>query len=154
MRARFVALLAAVASLSVPSFPGSFPWQTPKSTAHAKATKTTPAFTFEAHNEGSAEGGIYGESNLVSLTIDAVGISYRGAGSDKPNSMTWAQISGWQANNFTSRSPGSGAPGDFGIGVYVGARYLSFRTRNGREYTGAIRVLRVLAAAKERPGIG
>jgi hypothetical protein len=39
-------------------------------------------------------------------------------------------------------------------GVYQGARYFSFRTRNGRDYPAAIRTLRSFASAKERSGIG
>ena len=56
-------------------------------------------------------------------------------------------------NVFTSHST-SRTDGDFGIGVYQGGRYISFRTRNGRDYMAKIRALRALASAKERPGMG
>ena len=119
-----------------------------------KETKATPPVTFEAHNEGSVEGAIYGLENLISVTIDSTGIQYKDKSMDKPVSISWAQVSGWQANNFTSRSPGRSDDGDFGIGIYQGARYFSFRTRKGRDYLAAIKILRTLATAKERPGIG
>ena len=129
-----------------------------KSTAlkATKAAKPIPPVTFEAHNEGSVEGPIYGEENLVSLTIDSAGLRYQSNGQDKPVTITWDQLSGWQPNNFTSRSPGHASTngGDYGIGIYLGARYLSFRTRSGRDYLAAVKALRALAAAKERPGIG
>lgn len=124
--------------------------------AHAadskKATKAPVTVTFEAHNEGV--GDIYGEQNLVSVTIDSVGIRYQGKGMDKPYALTWAQVSGWQANRFTSRSPARGTGGDFGIGIYQDARYFSFRTRNGKDYIAAIKALRNFAMAKERTGMG
>jgi hypothetical protein len=151
----WVASLAAIATWAQDIRPALAPGDT-KATQAAKATtakKTPPPVTFEAHNEGSVEGNIYGNENLVSVTIDSDGIRYQGKGMDKPFSMPWVQVSGWQANNFTSRSP-SHAGGDFGIGVYLGARYFSFRTRNGRDYTAAVKELRALAYAKERPGIG
>jgi len=125
-----------------------------KGTQTTKAKKAPPPVIFEAHNEGSVEGNIYSNENLVSVTIDSDGIRYQGKGTDKPFSMTWAQVSGWQANNFTSRSPGRAGDGDFGIGVYLGTRYFSFRTHNGRDFTAAVKVLRTLAYAKERAGIG
>jgi hypothetical protein len=124
-----------------------------KATKSAKTKKSISPVTFEAHNEGSIEGNIYGSENLVSVTIDSAGITYQGKGMDKPFSMPWAQIAGWQANNFTSRNP-SRAGGDFGIGIYLGARYFSFRTQNGRDFTAAVKELRALAYAKERAGIG
>ncbi len=122
-------------------------------TKATKAKKTPPPVTFEAHNEGSVEGNIYGSENLVSVTIDSAGIRYQARSMDKPISLTWAQVSGWQANNFTSHSP-SHAGGDFGIGIYQGAVYISFRTRNGSDFTAAVKLLRALAYAKERAGIG
>jgi len=125
-----------------------------KPTKEKKATKTIPPVTFEAHNEGSVGGRIYGDENIVSVTIDVTGIRYQGKGMDKPYSIPWDQVSDWQANNFTSYSPGRGTGGDFGIGVHQGARYFSFRTRNGRDYTAAIKALRARAPLKEHPGIG
>ena len=124
-----------------------------QATNTTKAKKAPPPVTFEAHNEGSVEGNIYGDENLVSVTIDSEGIRYQGKGMEKPFSMPWVQVSGWQANNFTSRNP-KRPSGDFGIGVYLGARYFSFRTRNGRDFTAAVKLLRILAYAKERSGIG
>jgi hypothetical protein len=147
-----VAVLAA--SLFMPVAPGQTAGQTAKPTKAKKATQAIPPVTFEAHNEGGVEGRIYGEENLVTVTIDSTGISYRGKGMDKPYSIPWAQVSDWQPNNFTSYSPGRGSGGDFGIGVHQGARYFSFRTRNGRDYIAAIKTLRALASAKEHPGIG
>jgi len=136
--------------------------QSAKPTAPAKPGKLTKApvtVTFEAHNEGSVEGPIYGDGNLVTVTIDSAGIRYavKNASSvDKPLSLTWAQVSGWQANNFTSKRPGRAVAGggDFGIGIYLGIRYFSFRTRNGRDYIAALKALRGYAYAKERSGIG
>jgi hypothetical protein len=121
----------------------------------AKATKAIPPVTFQAHNEGTPEGAIYGDQNLVTVTIDAAGIHYQGKGVDKPYDMPWASVAGWQANNFTSKKPtGTGSEtGDYGIGINQ-ARYFSFRTHNGRDYLAAIKALRAFASAKERPGIG
>src|SRR5579871_6595416 len=87
-----------------------------KSTQAAKSKKATQApvtVTFEAHNEGSVEGAIYGDENVVSVTIDAAGIRYQGKGMDKPVQMKWDQISDWQPNNFTSHSPGRAGDGDY-----------------------------------------
>lgn len=160
VRSRLILVTVCAASFAALSTSG----QDAKSTAAAKAPKSTKAsaktqksispLTFDAHNEGSVEGNIYGSENLVSVTIDSEGIRYQGKDMDKPFSMPWAQISGWQANNFTSRSPARAGGGDFGIGVYLGARYFSFRTQNGRDFTAAVKVLRALAYAKERAGIG
>ena len=126
-------------------------------TANAKkVTKAIQPVVFDAHNEGSVEGPIYGEENLVSVTIDSAGLRYQSKGQDKPVTIKWDELSGWQANNFTSRSPGrtTAAGGDYGIGIYLGARYFSFRTRSGQDFTAAVKALRTLASAKERPGIG
>jgi hypothetical protein len=120
----------------------------------AKATKAVPPVTFEAHNEGGVEGPIYGDENLVTVTIDAAGIRYQGKGMDKPYAIPWDQVTGWQPNSFTSKSASRTASGDYGIGIYQGAKYSSFRTRNGHDYAAAVKALRVLAYAKERPGIG
>jgi hypothetical protein len=121
-----------------------------------KATKAIPAVTFDAHNEGSVEGPVYGDENLVSLTIDSAGLHYAPKGQDKPVTIKWDELSGWQPNNFTSRSPSrtSSRGGDYGIGIYLGTRYISFRTQSGRDYLAAMKALRTLASAKERPGIG
>lgn len=124
-----------------------------------EVAKPPVSVTFEAHNEGGVEGAIYGDENLVTVTIDSTGIRYtvKSANSvDKPLSLTWAQVSGWQANNFTSKRPSRAAAGggDFGIGIYLGARYFSFRTRNGNDYLAAVKALRGYAYAKERSGIG
>ncbi len=129
--------------------------QTSKPAKPTKATKEIPPVAFKAHNEGTPEGAIYGDQNLVAVTIDTAGIHYQGKGMDKPSDMPWASVSGWQANNFTSKKPSStGAEtGDYGIGINQ-ARYFSFRTRNGRDYLAAIKALRAFAEAKERPGIG
>jgi hypothetical protein len=133
--------------------------QTSKPTKSKKATKEIAPITFQAHNEGTPEGAVYSDANTVTVTIDATGIHYQGKSMDKPMDkpydMPWASVSGWQANNFTSKKPsGTGAEtGDYGIGVNQ-ARYFSFRTRNGRDYLGAIKALRAFAAAKEHPGIG
>jgi hypothetical protein len=156
---RLIVIVAAVASIAVYPAPGqdAKPASGAKSTKpgkEKKATKAIPPVTFQAHNEGSAEGAIYGEENLVTLTIDSTGIQYKSKTMEKPVSILWAQVAGWQPNNFTSRSPSRPDGGDFGIGIYQGAQYLSFRTRNGRDYTAAIKALRALAALKERPGIG
>lgn len=121
----------------------------------AKATKATKAplsVTFEAHNEGA--GDIYGDENLVTVTIGSAGIRCQGKGIDKPLALSWAQVSGWQANRFTSYSVTRATGGDFGIGIYQDARYFSFRTHNGRDYTAAIKALRAYAPAKERAGMG
>jgi hypothetical protein len=131
----------------------------PAKPTKSKATKAPVmvTFTFEAHNEGSPEGPIYGDENLISLTIDSTGIHFlkkNAPATDKPTAIPWDQVSGWQPNNFTSRSPAGTAPGDYGIGLYQGARYFSFRTRNGHDYTAALKALRALAPLKERPGIG
>lgn len=125
-----------------------------KATKSRRATKAAPPFTFEAHNEGSVEGAVYGDANLVAVTIDSTGIRYQGKGVDKPYSIPWDQVSSWQANSFTSIKPGRADGGDFGIGVYQGAHYFSFRTRNGGDYLAAVRILRALASSKERAGIG
>ena len=121
-----------------------------------KATKAIPPVTFDAHNEGSVEGPIYGDENLISLTIDSTGLHYQGKTQDKPVTIKWEELSGWQPNNFTSRSPSrtSATGGDYGIGIYLGARYISFRTRSGHDYMAAVKALRTLASTKERPGIG
>jgi hypothetical protein len=145
-----LALLAAFVAL--------VPAQTSKPTTaakSAKATKAIPPLTFQAHNEGTPEGAIYGDQNLVTVTIDASGIHYQGKGMDKPYDMPWASVAGWQPNNFTSKkASGPGAEtGDYGIGINQ-ARYFSFRTRSGRDYLAAIKALRAFAAVKERPGIG
>jgi hypothetical protein len=156
--------LKAVCLIAVYLVAGSASGQTAKPTSAAKstapnakkATKAIPPVTFEAHNEGSVEGHIYGEENLVSFTIDSAGLRYQGKGQDKPVTITWDQLSGWQPNNFTSRSPSraSTTGGDYGIGIYLGPRYFSFRTQSGRDYMAAVKALRTLAPAKERPGIG
>jgi hypothetical protein len=163
MRARNQLIVVAVwfASFAAVSTPAQDAKTTlaPKGTKATQATKTTnakkapPPVTFEAHNEGSVEGNIYGPENLVSVTIDSAGIRYQSKSTDKPVSILWAQVAGWQANNFTSRSP-SRAGGDFGIGIYQGAVYISFRTRNGSDFMAVVKVLRALAYAKERAGIG
>jgi hypothetical protein len=121
-----------------------------------KVTKAIPPVTFDAHSEGSVEGSIYGNENLVSITIDSAGLHYQGKSQDKPVAIKWDELSGWQPNNFTSRSPSrtSTTDGDYGIGIYVGTRYFSFRTRSGRDYMAAVKALRAVASAKERPGIG
>lgn len=161
---RLIILAAAVASIAAPRAPGqdSKPTSAPKAakptavkpTKEKKATRAIPPVSFEAHSEGSVEGPLYGDENLVTVTIDSAGIRYQGKGMDKPVTMTWDQVSDWQPNNFTSYSPGRAGAGDFGIGVHQGGHYLSFRTRNGRAYLAAIKALRALAPAKERPGIG
>jgi hypothetical protein len=127
---------------------------TQQATKARKETKAIPPVTFQAHNEGSVEGAIYGEENLVSVTIDSAGIHYKNKTQDKPTTITWDQVAGWQANNFTSRSPNRPDGGDFGIGIYQGTVYLSFRTKNGRDYLAALKALRTVVPAKERPGIG
>lgn len=121
-----------------------------------KATKAIAPVTFDAHNEGSVEGSVYGDENLVSVTIDSAGFHYQAKGQDKPETIKWDELSGWQPNNFTSRSPSqkSATGGDYGIGIYLGSRYISFRTRSGRDYLAALKALRAAASAKERPGIG
>jgi len=129
----------------------------PKSTKpvkERKATKTAPPLIFEAHNEGAVEGAIYGDENLITVTIDATGIQYQGKGMDKPLSIPWDQVTDWQANNFTSHNPARAVAGDYGIGIHQGTRYFSFRTRNGRDFTAAVKALRAKAFSKERPGIG
>ena len=125
-----------------------------KSTKSAKATRPGPSVTFQAHNEGGAEGAIYGDDNLVTVTIDSSGIRYQSKGMDKPVSISWAEVSGWQPNNFTSKRPSRTTTGDYGIGIHQGAKYISFRTRNGRDYSAALKALRTLAYAKEQAGIG
>ena len=134
------------------------PTSATKSTAAnaKKATKAISPVTFEAHNEGSVEGSIYGDENLASITIDSSGLRYQNKGQDKPTTIKWDDLSGWQPNNFTSRSASRNntTGGDYGIGIYLGARYLSFRTRSGQDYLAGIKALRTLASAKERPGIG
>jgi hypothetical protein len=159
MRLVLGVVLVLAASMTASLAPGQDvkPTTAAKATKPAKAKKVTkaiPPFTFEAHTEGTSEGAIYGEENLVSVTIDATGIRYRGKGMDKPYAIPWDQVSDWQPNNFTSYNPSSGKGGDFGIGVHQGARYFSFRTRNGRDYLAAIKTLRAFAPAKERAGIG
>lgn len=121
-----------------------------------KPAKTIEPVTLEVHNEGSVEGAIYGNENLVTLTIDSAGLHYQRKDEEKPTAVTWDQLSGWQPNNFTSRTPGhtSVTGGDYGIGLYLGSRYISFRTRSGRDYLAALKALRTMAAPKERPGIG
>ena len=130
-------------------------WQWPFP-AHAardkKATKALITVTFEAHNEGTGE--IYGEENLVTVTIDSVGIRYQGKGNEKAYTLKWDQVSGWQPNRFTSYSTGRAAGGDFGIGIYQDARYFSFRTHNGADFAAAVKALRAFALAKERTGMG
>jgi hypothetical protein len=125
-----------------------------KPTKDRKATRPIPAVTFEAHNEGMVEGDIYGQENLVSLTIDSQGVQYKSKTAEKPILIPWSQIAGWQANNFTSRSPSRTESGDFGIGIYQGARYFSFRTRSGPNYLEAVKALRAHIGLKERAGIG
>ena len=121
--------------------------------AAKKATKAVPPVTFEAHNEGSVEGAIYGDDNVITVTIDSSGIHYQAKGAD-PLIVKWDDLSDWQPNNFTSRSPSGTSAGEYGIGIHQGARYLSFRTRNGHDYVAALKALRAFAAAKEKPGIG
>jgi hypothetical protein len=156
-------LMAAYLALSLASGQPAKPTSAAKSTTinPKKATKSIPPVTFDAHNEGSVEGPIYGDENLVSVTIDSAGLAFlsknqQSKGQDKPVTIKWDELSGWQPNNFTSRSPSrtSATGGDYGIGIYLGARYISFRTRSGRDYMAAVKVLRTLASAKERPGIG
>jgi hypothetical protein len=120
------------------------PW-----TSSAKKAPDPISVTFEAHNEGTDE--IYGEENLVTMTIDSAGIRYQGKGMDKPYVMTWEQIGGWQPNIFNSVSPKHASGGDFGIGIYQ-ARYFNFRTHNGADFLAAVKILRKYAAAKERKG--
>lgn len=134
-------VVAAGASLTTPSVLGK-----PK-----KATEALVSVTFEAHNE-AIEGSIYGDANLVSVTIDKVGVQYHAKGTDKPEIIPWAEVSGWRANNFTSYSPSRASNGDFGIGIYRNQVYFSFRTRNGRDYLAAVKALRAFAPEKERPG--
>jgi hypothetical protein len=128
--------------------------QTIRATTAKKATKAIPPVNFDAHNEGSVEGAIYGDENLVRVTIDSAGIRYQSKSMEKPVALTWGQVAGWQANNFTSRSPSHTTSGDYGIGIYEGGVYLSFRTKNGLDYVAAIKALRTVASAKERAGIG
>ena len=165
MRSRpFPIILMAVSLAPSPSFgqPAKATSAEKSTTPNAKkVTKAIPPVTFDAHNEGSVEGPIYGDENLVSLTIDSTGLTFvsknqQAKGQDKPVTIKWAELSGWQPNNFTSRSPSrtSAAGGDYGIGIYLGTRYISFRTRSGRDYMAALKALRTLASAKERPGIG
>ena len=153
-----IILMAAHLAPSLVSAQPAKPTSEAKSTTvnPKKATKAIPPVAFEAHNEGSVEGAIYGDENLVSVTIDSAGIRYQSKGQDKPVAIKWDELSGWQPNNFTSRSPSrtSATGGDYGIGIYLGTRYLSFRTQSGRDYMAAIKALRTLASAKERPGIG
>ena len=118
---------------------------------HLSSSSTPATVTFEAHNEGVE---IYGDSNLVSVTIDRFGIRYQAKGKSDAQTIPWAQVSGWQANSFTTRNPNRAVDGDFGIGIYQNEHYISFRTRNGRDYMAAVNVLRTLAADKRRPGIG
>jgi hypothetical protein len=159
---RLIVAVVALASIAASRAPGqdSKPTGAPntakptKSPKSKKATKAPVIATFEAHNEGSVEGAIYGDENLVSVTIDAAGIRYQAKGADKPVVMVWDAISDWQPNNFTSYSPGRAGAGDYGIGVHMGGKYLSFRTRNGRDYAAALKALRAQAPSKERPGIG
>ena len=118
--------------------------------ARAKKATTAPiSVTFEAHNEGTGE--IYGEENLVTVTIDSAGVRYQGKGMDKPYVMPWDQIGGWQPNVFNSISPKRSSGGDFGIGIYQ-ARYFNFRTHNGTDFLAAVKALRKYAADKERKG--
>ena len=147
MRCQAFIILAIVAAAAIA--------QTSKPTKATKPAKAIPPVTFQAHNEGTPEGAIYGDQNLITVTIDSTGIHYQGKGTDKPTDMPWASIAAWQPNNFTSKKPsGTGAEtGDYGIGINQ-ARYFSFRTRNGRDYLAAVKALRAFAAAKERPGIG
>jgi len=159
MRIRSLSILVAayLAASSVFSQTAK-PTSAAKSTAARakKATKAIPPVIFEAHNEGSVEGPIYGDENVVSVTIDSTGLHYHSKGQEKPTDVSWDQLSGWQPNNFNSRSPSraSTTGGDYGIGLYLGTRYLSFRTRSGYDYLAAIKALRTLAPAKERAGIG
>jgi hypothetical protein len=118
---------------------------------HLSPGSALATVTFEAHNEGVE---IYGDSNLVSVTIDRFGIRYQAKGASTAQTIPWAQVSGWQANSFTTRSPSRAGDGDFGIGIYQNERYISFRTRSGRDYIAAVNVLRALAADKRRPGMG
>jgi hypothetical protein len=150
----FVATAAALVAAAMASAQTAKPTTASKATKGAKSTKAIPPVAFEAHNEGSIEGAIYGAENLVTVTIDSSGIHYLGKGSKDPVSIPWDQVSDWQPNNFTSRSPSRTTEGDYGIGIHQGARYFSFRTRNGRDYLAAIKALRAHAAAKEHPGIG
>jgi hypothetical protein len=141
----FFVVVVAAASLAASSALGQ--------TAKAKAgTKAPVSITFEAHNE-SIEGDLYGNENLVSVTIDGAGIRYQAKGADKPQTIPWTEVSGWRANNFTSfNKPDHILNGDFGIGIYQNQLYFSFRTRNGRDYTAANKALRAFASQKERPG--
>ncbi len=130
------------------------PTNAKKSTAaNAKKAKPIPPVTFEAHNEGSVEGPIYGDENLVSLTIDSSGLQYQTKIQDKPVTIKWDDLSGWQANNFTSRSPGNNnlQPAAIMESESISARATpAARTRNGHDYLAAIKALRTLASAKER----
>ncbi len=118
----------------------------------ANAAKPQPApFTFDAHNEGAVEGRIYGDENLVSVTIDHDGIRYTAKGLDKPFTMRWDQVAAWQPNTFARER--SGTKGDFGIGIQ-GPRYFSFRTRSRTDFASAVKALKAFAPLKERPGIG
>ncbi len=121
----------------------------PSTTWAKKATPAPISVTFEAHNEGTDE--IYGEENLVTVTIDSAGIRYQGKSMDKAYVMTWEQIGGWQPNSFNSYSAKRAGGGDFGIGIYQ-ARYFNFRTHNGTDFLAAVKILRKYAAAKERKG--
>ncbi len=118
----------------------------------SKATQAPISVTFEAHNEGTGE--IYSPENVVTVTIDKTGFRYQGKGMDKPYALTWAQVSGWQPNRFTSYSTKRPTGGDFGIGIYQDARYFSFRTHNGLDFTAAVNALRAYALDKERTGMG
>jgi hypothetical protein len=142
-----IALLAVLSTFAQPAKPTSKP---------TSAKKSPPPFTFEAHNEGSIEGAIYGAENLVSVTIDVSGIHYQaksGKDTGQPVSISWDQVSDWQPNIF-ARGSGSSGAGDFGIGIHQDAHYFSFRTRSSRDFAAAVKALRVFASAKERPGIG
>lgn len=137
-----VVAFAAVALLPLPGSAARKP----------KATKAPVVVTFEAHNEGRGE--IYGDENLVTVTIDSAGFRYTAKGMEKPFSLKWEQVSGWQPNRFTSYPANRPTGGDFGIGIYQDAHYFSFRTHNGLDFTAAVKALRAYAQDKERTGMG
>src|ERR1700721_2345651 len=102
-----IILMAAYLTPSLVSAQPAKPTSDAKSTTvnPKKATKAIPPVAFEAHNEGSVEGAIYGDENLVSAPTAPAGIPYQNKGEEKPVTIKWDDLSGWQPNNFTSRSP-------------------------------------------------
>ena len=109
MRAPIRLIVFVIAAIAASSASGqdARPTNGSKATDAKKATKSTPPVTFDAHNEGAVEGAIYGNENLVSVTIDSTGIRYQGKSMDKPIAIPWDQVSGWQPNNFHVPQPRS-----------------------------------------------